>query len=107
MNPLELFAALVVAHCITDFPLQGDFLAKAKNHKAPIPGIPWFYCLIVHSIIAGGGAGLVTGSLLIGVAETAIHAYTDYLKCDGRIGFYADQAVHLICKAIWVAAVLV
>jgi hypothetical protein len=103
MTLLEMFAALIVAHCITDFPLQGDFLAKAKNHKAPIPGIPWFYCLMVHSIMAGGGAWLVTGSLGIGLLETAIHALTDYLKCDGKIGFYADQIVHIACKLIWAA----
>ena len=30
---LELFALMVFAHALADYPLQGDFLSKAKNHK--------------------------------------------------------------------------
>ena len=32
---------LMVGHALADYPLQGDFLAKAKNRTAPIPGVPW------------------------------------------------------------------
>lgn len=42
MNGFALFAALVAGHALADYPLQGDFLARAKNRAAPIPGVPWF-----------------------------------------------------------------
>jgi hypothetical protein len=42
MNVALLFGALVAAHALCDYPLQGDFLARAKNRAAPIAGVPWY-----------------------------------------------------------------
>lgn len=98
---LVLFLKLIVAHCLCDYPLQGDFLSKAKNHKAPIPGAPFYQALIAHSIIQGGAVWLITGKLWLGAMEATAHAIIDYLKCDGRISFNQDQALHIGCKAIW------
>lgn len=101
MNGLELFAVMLVGHAVADYPLQGDFLAKAKNHRAPLPGIPWQHGLIWHSIIHGGAVGLITGSLVLGIAEYAVHAVIDFLKCDGRTSLNTDQALHVLCKIAW------
>jgi hypothetical protein len=96
-----LFWWMIVGHALCDYPLQGDFLARGKNHRAPLPGVPWPYCLGAHSLIHGGMVALATGSVPLGVAETVVHALTDYGKCDGRYGFHADQAIHAACKLLW------
>lgn len=104
---LTLFALLVFGHALGDYPLQGDFLAKAKNRFAPLPGIPWFQAMAAHCTIHGGIVGVVTGSLWLGLAEALAHAMIDDLKCRGKITFNQDQSVHLGCKLIWVGAVAV
>ncbi|WP_312052289.1 hypothetical protein [Brevundimonas diminuta] len=58
MSGIELFAALIVAHVVCDYPLQGDFLAKAKSRFAPIPGVPWQQALGAHAIMHGGAVAL-------------------------------------------------
>lgn len=98
-----LLFKLIVLHFLCDYPLQGDFLSKAKNHTAPIPGIPWMQALFAHAVIHGGAVWLVTGSLGLAAIEIVLHALTDYLKCGNSISFNADQFIHLGCKAMYVA----
>lgn len=92
---------LFAGHALCDYPLQGDFLAKGKNHKAPIPGIPFYHCLIAHALIHSGMVYLVTQSVTLALCELLIHTATDYAKCDGRITFNQDQAIHYVCKVAW------
>lgn len=90
----------MVAHCLADFPLQGDFLANGKRDN--------LYLLSVHSTI---WAGLVCFPVLIytGTAHfvlsfainAPIHAFIDRAKVNGRFGegwpaFYRDQIFHAI-----------
>ena len=106
MNAVVLFGTLVAGHALCDYPLQGDFLARAKNRAAPIPGVPWYQALGAHSVIHGAAVGLITGIPLLGVLEALAHAFIDDAKCTGRIGFNADQFLHLLCKAAWVAVAI-
>ncbi|MNR45031.1 hypothetical protein D3C85_1638410 [compost metagenome] len=92
---------LVAAHALCDYPLQGDFLAKAKDRNTDIGKIFWPHALGAHSMIHGGAVALITGSVGLGVAEVVAHAITDFLKCEKRISLNVDQAIHLICKAVW------
>lgn len=92
---------LLAGHALCDYPLQGDFLARGKNHKSPIYGIPFWQCLFAHAFIHGGMVALVTGKWYLGLAETVIHAIVDYGKCDGWYGFNGDQALHISCKVLW------
>lgn len=92
---------LLVGHAVADYPLQGDFLAKAKNHRAPLPGIPWQQALFWHALMHGGAVALVTRSVWLGVMETAIHMGIDYAKCEGWTNFNVDQGLHVVCKAAW------
>ncbi len=101
MNHAVMILLLFAGHALCDYPLQGDFLAKGKNHKLPIPGIPFYHCLIAHALIHAGMVYLVTKSLPFAMAEFVIHTATDYAKCDGRISFNQDQAIHYTCKIIW------
>lgn len=101
MSGVAIFAALCVGHALADYPLQGDFLAKAKNRVAPIPGVPWWQALGAHAAIHGGFVAAITGLWWLGVAEALIHAVTDDAKCRGRISYNTDQAIHIACKAVW------
>jgi hypothetical protein len=105
-----LFLALVFAHLIGDYPLQGDFLAKAKNHRAPIAGVPWSIALVSHAGIQGGLTALCTGSAAIGLAEACVHTVIDFGKNHGVFGagdraYAIDQALHVACKLAWVFAI--
>lgn len=103
---LILFLKLVIGHFLFDFPFQGQFLSDAKNHRQPIPGVPWPQALFAHAAIQGGMVWFITGSLALGVIEFFLHALIDYLKSDGRLSFTADQALHILCKAVYVYLVL-
>lgn len=98
---IRLFALLCGAHFLLDYPLQGDFLSKAKNRAAAIPGVPWYQAMTAHCFIQACGVWLLTGSAALGVAEFLIHFATDDAKCNGRISFNQDQAIHIGCKVAW------
>jgi len=100
---IELFALMVFTHALADYPLQGDFLSRAKNHTAPIPGAPWYQALAAHSVIHAGFVFLITGSAPLAALELAIHALTDHAKCAGLISYDQDQAIHIGCKIAWAA----
>lgn len=106
MTALEAFGLLIAAHALADYPLQGDFLARAKSRAAPVAGVPWWQALGAHAAIHGGFVGLITGLWWLGVAEAAVHALTDDAKCRGRITFNQDQAIHVACKLAWVAVTM-
>jgi hypothetical protein len=89
---------LLVAHWVADYPLQGDFLAKAKQ-SGPLR----LYHLVAHAGIHGGAVALATGSLWLGLAEWAAHTVIDELKVRGLTSFALDQALHIGCKLVWLA----
>jgi hypothetical protein len=101
MNAAMLLIALLALHALADYPLQGDFLAKAKNRTAPIPGVPWQQALAAHVVIHGACVAFATGVWWLFFAEASIHWFTDDAKCRGRINFNQDQAIHLACKIAW------
>lgn len=102
---LNMFLLMIGAHALADYPLQGDFLSKAKNHLAPIPGVPWYQALAAHAAIQGMFVGIITGSAALGLAEFLAHGLIDNRKCAGVIDFNMDQALHIACKAMWCALV--
>jgi len=89
---------LLAAHWVADYPLQGDFLAKAKQ-QGPLRA----YHLVAHAGIHGAAVALVTGSLWLGLAEWVAHTVIDELKVRGHTSFATDQALHISCKALWLA----
>lgn len=95
-----LLFMLVAAHAVCDFPLQGEYLAQAKNRNLPLGGY-WPIALFSHSVIHGGAVTLLTGSVLLGALEAIAHGIADWMKCEGRISFHADQYIHLACKVVW------
>lgn len=97
---------LIASHCLCDYPLQGDFLARGKNAFAPLPGVPWYQCLFAHSMIHAGAVTLITGKWYLGLLEFVFHFAIDHLKCRGDFGpgvrgFNFDQILHVVCKVLW------
>lgn len=105
MEYIETLGLLIGAHFLADYPLQGDFLARGKNRTAPIEGVPFYHPLAAHSGIHGLFVGLITGSFVLAIAETIIHAAIDDAKCRGVFGYDMDQALHALCKVGWAAAI--
>ena len=101
---IELLAKLIIGHFLMDYPLQGDHLAAAKNHRKPLPGVPWWIALIAHSSLQAGMVWFVTGSKTMGLLEFFFHGVIDYAKNDDRLTYGQDQAMHLICKFAYVMA---
>jgi len=99
---MDLLFWLMVGHGLADYPLQGDFLSRAKNHRNPIPGIPWQQGLFWHAAIHGGVVAYLTGSIALGVFETVVHGGIDWLKCEGLTDFNIDQLLHVACKLAYV-----
>jgi hypothetical protein len=95
------FFWLLVGHAVADYPLQGDFLAKAKNPWAPIPGVPWWIAMAAHSAIHAGAVALVTHNYVLACLEFGLHFGIDVLKCANITGFKMDQLMHVICKFAW------
>jgi hypothetical protein len=95
---------LLSAHCLCDYPLQGDFLSKGKNRRTNpfATWMPWYLCLIAHAFIHAGAVLLITNSLLCAFGELILHSVIDYLKCSGKFNAVIDQLLHLTCKILWV-----
>lgn len=109
-----IFFALVIGHVLADYPLQGRFLAMAKNRHADVSSLfggeapprgLWIHALTSHSLIHAGVVWLITGSIVLGLAELALHWVIDFAKCEKWTNLTSDQALHLICKASYVALI--
>jgi len=83
-----------------DYPLQADFMAQAKNHLSPKPGVPWFLILISHAFMHAFGVYLITTNLVCFLFELISHTLIDYFKCNKNISFGVDQGLHLFIKMI-------
>ena len=103
---MNLFFLLIGLHALADYPLQGDFLAKAKNKWQAIPGVPWYQAMGSHCAIHALCVGVATGSLAIAMCEFAAHFMIDTMKCSGRLSFNQDQVAHVLCKAAWVLVIV-
>lgn len=105
LSPVALFFALLIGHALCDYPLQGDFLARAKNHYADPNvwgGCPWWQALTAHAAIQAGAVWLLTGSSTLAAFEFVCHWCIDRTKSGGAISFDTDQLLHVLCKAAWV-----
>jgi hypothetical protein len=90
---LTILFLLLFVHYLADYPLQGDFLAKAKNHNTRtlpdyavgggVPGVPWYQALFAHAFIQAGFVYLVTGCMGFALAELVLHFAIDYCKSAG------------------------
>jgi hypothetical protein len=93
---------LLVGHSLADFPLQGDYMAKAKDPTGTLgQGGVWRWVLFSHAMIHGGSVAFFTHSIILGALEAISHAIIDYTKCHKRLTFNQDQWLHILLKVIW------
>lgn len=100
---------MLVGHAVADYPLQGDWLSKAKNQKLDlVPGERiWPHALACHALIHAGAVQIATGSALLAGLELVAHAAIDFAKCAGRLNYNQDQALHVACKFVWLGLLAV
>ncbi len=100
---LEALIWMLIGHAVADYPLQGDWLSKAKNPAlALVPGETiWPMALLSHAAIQAGAVKLATGSWLCAGLEFVAHTAIDYWKCRGGVTYNGDQILHVICKLLW------
>lgn len=114
---LIVFFALAIVHAFADFAWQSEFMATNKNrHLVPKdtdtgkPSSMWLHVLTAHCLIHAGGVWLVLGTLkqawVLALAEFIVHWIIDLVKCDGKTNFNQDQALHYLCKAVYVVAIV-
>ena len=110
-----LLIALVMGHMLADYPLQGAFLAQTKNRHGKPPDLPgeaspvrglWVHALTAHALIQGGAVWIITGSFTLGMVEVVLHWLIDFAKCEGWFGYHTDQALHVLCKALYTALIV-
>lgn len=99
---LALIFLLLAAHFVADYPLQGDFLSRAKA-EGPLRR----YHLFAHSGIQAAGVFIVTGVVWLGLLEWAAHYFIDDAKVRGLTTFQQDQVFHIVCKLMWAALFLI
>ena len=106
--------ALAIGHALADYPLQGAFLADAKNRntdpfplteKATSPLGLWIHALTAHSLIHAGAVWVITGSVTCALVEVVLHWLIDFSKCEGWFGYTTDQLLHISCKVLYAAAI--
>ena len=109
MAGLQVLFALIIAHVLFDYPLQGDFLAKFKNRNYKAEGettpLLWVHCLTAHSLMHAGAVWAITGSFMIGIAELVLHWIIDFVKCEGITNIHTDQLLHILCRVGYVIAI--
>jgi hypothetical protein len=106
---LALTFWLMVGHSLADYPLQGDFLAKAKDPDGPFASdyhIP-AWASLSHAAIHAGFVTFITGSLLLGALELVAHWGIDMAKCMKLISFNTDQWLHTACKLFYVSLFII
>jgi hypothetical protein len=100
MNTGDALFFMFVGHCLMDYCLQTDFIAKHKSPHNSLPGVPWYYVMTAHAATHAGVVGFILNPYL-GVAEGAAHWIIDLFKCEGLTNIHVDQALHILCKVAW------
>lgn len=99
---LLVFFYLVLGHFITDYIFQSDFVAKHKSRKNNLADVPWYYIMFSHAAAHAATVITITGNPWLGLAELLVHYAIDVGKCESYFNIHIDQALHILCKLIWV-----
>lgn len=105
---------LYTSHFICDFSLQTQFMAEGKSPvNGSRLGVPWYWTMLAHSWVHGGGVALATKSTFLGLLEIICHFVVDYTTCIYKAKyphqiFYIDhdQLLHLFCKLVWIGLMI-
>jgi Protein of unknown function (DUF3307) len=103
-----MFFYLLVGHALMDYGLQPTPMAieKSRHSKTELQKeVPWYYWLTAHAFLHGGAVAYITSSIGLGILETVCHWIIDFVRSEGWIGIFADQALHVACKIAWWALI--
>jgi hypothetical protein len=104
---------LIAGHALMDYSLQNDSMAVCKCRKSTSPiaaSVPWYYWLTSHALLHGAAVGVTfhwvggfdwNTATAFALAETVIHWFVDYGKCEKWYSLLVDQAIHILCKITW------
>lgn len=106
MSFLEIMFLFLITHALVDYPLQGDFLSRAKNPLIPIAGIDWYIPMSMHCLLHAGTVWLVSGNIYLGLTEFILHFTIDTSKCYKKISFKTDQYLHILCRILYTILIL-
>jgi hypothetical protein len=106
---LALILKLIIGHALADFALQPTSMAMGKNRNRQWEGLKeekkyfpnWPYWLTAHALLHGGAVWLITGNMVLGIAEIVLHWIIDFAKCENWTNIHTDQLLHLICKGVY------
>lgn len=99
-----IFSAMLAGHYIADRVLQPGWLSQHKRSDALLNR---WQALALHGVAHGFFVAIITGSALLALAEAMAHAAIDRGRGRGWYGMGTDQALHVLCKLAWVAALAV
>lgn len=106
LSPFEMLCLLMFGHFLADYAFNSEFMVKGRDRTKPLPNTPWYQVMFAHAALHGGFVGIITGSVWLGLAETAIHFVIDDAKCTKKFGeknaYNIDQYLHFQCKVAWV-----
>lgn len=104
MTPFAMtFIGLLIGHAIADSPQMNRDITRAKRRHLPEGANGrWIEALGLHAAVHGAFVGFVTGSVTLALFEFMAHAVIDCAKCEGYIGTWVDQTLHVACKVLWV-----
>ena len=111
---LALLFFLLAAHALMDYALQTETIAtcKCRGCDSPIAkSVPWYYWLTAHAVLHGAAVGGVVHWFGRGwdtvaayaLAETVVHWFIDFGKCEKWYSIHVDQGLHVLCKVFWFA----
>ena len=99
---IALYIALLLGHCLADFPLQKIGMRLLKDPKTPSSGSSiWTYLQVYHALIHGFFVYAITHNIRLGMAETICHTIIDCQKGMDRLDDAVDQTLHILCKTMW------
>lgn len=92
-------------HFLCDYALQNDYIAQAKNRNTKLGMNVWGVVLLAHAAIHSLPI-LITGLILFGfnspfvsliaIFQLLTHFIIDFCKCEEKISYLTDQALHLL-----------
>ena len=101
---IETLFRLLIAHALTDFALQSQWMIEAKERggvKDVFPSVHWSIVLTAHALICGAGVWWATGCIWLGIIEVVLHWLIDFAKCENWTNPNDDQAAHICCRIFY------
>jgi hypothetical protein len=93
---LELLFLLCIGYAITEYALVSEYMRNdLENH-------PYGFALVAHSLISALPVYMVTGSVVLSLAETISHYVIDALHIGGYINRWQNEVLLIGTKVLWV-----